>query len=246
MLSVFICEDDLRECEQLQKIIEEYILIEDLDMRLALSSQSPDDIIKYVAMSPSLGLYFLDVELSHNLDGITLAERIREYDPRGFIVFITSHAQKLQLTFQYKVEAMDFIVKGDPTLSKRICECIDNAYNKYKSGAPSHTKVLPIRLPGNRYAYLDFTKIICFKTSETVKHKIEARCEDRFIEFYGSLNDIEQSLDSNFYRCHKSFIANLTKVKEFDKKHLKLYMWGGTECWVSKKKAGELVARLSE
>ena len=38
------------------------------------------------------------------------------------------------MTFQYKVEALDFVVKDDFTqIRNRICECMANAIEKYKN-----------------------------------------------------------------------------------------------------------------
>ena len=45
------------------------------------------------------------------MNGVALAQRIRQIQPCCFIVFITSHSEMSLRTFQYKAEALDFIVK---------------------------------------------------------------------------------------------------------------------------------------
>lgn len=107
MLSIFVCEDNNEQREKFTKIIQNLILIENFDMELKLSTSKPDDILDYLAENDVSGLYFLDIDLKSSINGIELASMIRQYDPRGFIVFITTHSEMSYLTFIYKVEAMD-------------------------------------------------------------------------------------------------------------------------------------------
>ncbi len=103
-------------------------------MKLLISTDNPEELIEQLKKSENTGLYFLDIDLKSSKNGLMLAKEIREYDPRGFIVFITSHSEMSFITFQYKVEALDFILKNDPhQLQHRICECIENV-NSTPSG----------------------------------------------------------------------------------------------------------------
>ena len=44
---------------------------------------------------------------------------------------MTSHSEMSLLTFQYKVEALDFIVKDDPqNIQRRIAECMEKAIQR--------------------------------------------------------------------------------------------------------------------
>ena len=49
------------------------------------------------------------------MNGIKLGSEIRKHDPVGNIIFVTSHSELTYLTFVYKVAAMDFIFKDDPS-----------------------------------------------------------------------------------------------------------------------------------
>lgn len=134
MLNVIICEDNENQRKRITKFIEDSIMIENLDMKIALSTENPMEIIEYLNKNEISGLYFLDVDLQSDINGIKLAEVVREYDPRGFIVFVTTHAEMSYLTFLYKVEAMDYIIKDNIEIIKdRIHQCILNAHKKYSS-----------------------------------------------------------------------------------------------------------------
>jgi len=141
VLKIFICEDNKVQREKFENIIENIIIIENYDMDLQLSTEDPFEIINYLKSNNTSGLYFLDVDLHSDINGIQLAEKIREYDPRGFIVFITTHAEMSYLTFLYKVEAMDYIIKDNyNNIQQRISECKKMPIINIKAKYPTFKK----------------------------------------------------------------------------------------------------------
>ncbi|EOH8714631.1 response regulator, partial [Enterococcus faecalis] len=110
MLSVIICEDNPKQRKRIETIIKNYIMIEDLDMELTLSTDDPQQVLEHVKDDPKqVRLYFFDVDLQHELSGIALAYEIRKIDNIGKIIFVTTHSEMSYLTFTYKIEAMDYI-----------------------------------------------------------------------------------------------------------------------------------------
>jgi two-component system response regulator AgrA len=208
-------------------------MIENLDMKLALSTESPNDILDYLSNNEGTGLYFLDIDLKSTINGIQLAEKIREFDPRGFIVFITTHAEMSYLTFIYKVEAMDYIIKDNyDNIRERIHQCITNANTKYSSKTTELQKNFTIKVD-DKIINVEYDKILFFETSKNI-HKVVLHAENRQVEFYAQMKEIEDKLDSDiFYRCHKSFIVNKNKIKEIDVKNRIAYMSNGEECLIS-------------
>ena len=232
MLNVFICEDNPAHHARIEKCVADYIMIEDLDMRIAVSTGDPDEIIARIEKSPATGLYFLDVDLNGELNGIQLAEKIRRLDPRGYIVFITVHADDMQLTFKYKVEALDYIVKGDfIEVDKRIRECIANVYEKYTSKADRNKFV--IKIADNRIIALDADKILFFETVKTAPRKISVYSTDSRYEFYGRLDDVERSLGGGFVRCHRSYVVNVRNIGTLNLSANKIIMRDGSFCYMS-------------
>lgn len=240
MLKVFICEDNINEQEKFKKIVENIIIIENYDMELALSTHNPYEILDSIKDTETSGIYFLDVDLNTTINGIQLAEQIRKYDPRGFIIFITTHAEMSYLTFIYKVEAMDYIIKDNfKNIQHRINECIRNAYTKYITKATDIQKVFSIKV-ADKIINIPYNKILFFETSPTI-HKIILHCENRQIEFYSKMKDLENMLDDSFCRCHTSFLVNKNNIKEIDKKNRVLYMINGEECLISTRGMKQLV-----
>ena len=201
-------------------------------MAIALSTENPNAVIDYLKNNTGSGLYFLDVDLKSNINGIHLAEKIREYDPRGFIVFITTHAEMSYLTFMYKVEAMDYIIKDNyNNIKERVHQCIINANSKYSLKVTDIQKNFTIKV-NDKFINIEYNKILFFETSKTT-HKIIIHAIDRQVEFYARMKEVEDKLDNSFYRCHKSFIVNKDKIKEIDTKNRIAYMINGEECLIS-------------
>ncbi|MBD7911171.1 MULTISPECIES: LytTR family DNA-binding domain-containing protein [Clostridium] len=242
MLKIFICEDDKIEKERLEKIIKNILIIENYDMDIELSTNDPFKIIDYLKSISVSGLYFLDVNLHSKINGIQLAEKIREFDPRGFIVFITTHAEMSYLTFLYKVEAMDYIIKDNyNNVAQRIRDCIINSNSRYTCKSPTIQEVFSIRV-NDKIINVDFNDIIFFETSSTI-HKITLHSTSRLIEFYGKMKEVENMLSDNFCRCHNSFIINKNKIKEIDKKNRIVYMINDEECLISTRGIKKLLSK---
>lgn len=240
MLNIFICEDNLIQQNKFKKIISDIISTHNYDMEIVLATPNPYDVIDYLKSTPTSGMYFLDVDLNSDINGIQLAEKIRKYDPRGFIIFITSYAEMSHLTFLYKVEAMDYIIKDTyANIKKRIADCIKNANEKHKTTLNMSQDFFSLK-SNDKIINVNFNDIIFFETSSTI-HKIILHCCNRQIEFYGKMKEIEEKLDKRFCRCHNSFIVNMDKVKEIDKKNRIAYMINDEECLISTRGIKKLI-----
>ena len=160
----------------------------------------------------------------------------RKYDPRGFIVFITTHSEMSYMTFIYKLEAMDFILKDDEEeMKKRVYQCLMNADERFASKANALQTNYTIKT-GDKRITIDFNDIMFFETSAN-NHKVILHCTNRIIEYNARIKDIEKELDSRFYRCHRSFLVNKNNIKEIDIENRIAYMVNGEECLVSARQA---------
>ena len=72
-------------------------------------------------------------------------------DPRGFIVFITAHGELSHMTFQYCIEAMDYIVKDYPErIPDRIKQCLFHAKDLISSKNNTIHKVISLTFGENK------------------------------------------------------------------------------------------------
>ena len=232
MLNIFVCEDDAVQRKSIVQIIKNTVLIEELDMLLILDTPNPYELLETVKTSQNTGIYFLDIDLKCDMNGMKLAQQIRLYDPRCFIIFVTSHSELSYMTFQYRVEAMDFVLKDSPAEAKvKIRECLLNALERYTLQTNKTHKVYTIEI-GDRRISVDYNDILFFETSSNI-HKVILHAKDRQIEFSSTIKELEKILDDTFVRCHRSFLVNKNNIQEIDTKNRIIYFVNGETCLMS-------------
>ena len=113
MIPVYICDDELPIRKNLEQIVGNQILILDSDMGPVRALEDPEELLVLQRQDSVPAIYFLDIDFPGKMSGLELAQKLRQYDPRGFIVFITAHNDLAFETFRLRLEALDYIVKGD-------------------------------------------------------------------------------------------------------------------------------------
>jgi len=259
-ISIFICEDDPAYLSQITKYVENHISIKNLAMSVVCSTSNPADIIDYLKQAGKekiSGLYFLDLELKSEINGIQLAQQIRDYDPLGCVVFITADADSYKLTFEYKVEALDYITKGDFDLGTRIRRCIESAHDKLTTSTPQQDNFVfklardakgimgSFKFVQNSIISVPSKDILCFDTSSGKKHLIVLYTADSRFEFRGNISDIESEMDeSRFYRCQRTLIVNLGRLRSINASQQNVTFDTGVEIDVAPRQIKKLVERL--
>ncbi|WP_207741143.1 LytR/AlgR family response regulator transcription factor [Paraclostridium bifermentans] len=230
-MKIFICEDNEKQLDALVKIVNRYIDFNDFDLKLEMATSNPEDILEYLDENKTIGLYFLDVDLKNDINGIELASRIRQYDLCGKIIFVTTHPELSYLTFMYKVEAMDYIVKDNSNRFKdKINECIEIAYDRYiKENNPNRQTFI---IQEGKKQIKIYTDEIKFIESSSTPHKLILHMDNRQIEFYGKIKYME-NICEELYRCHQSYVVNINNILEIDKKSREIIMDNGEVCYVS-------------
>lgn len=243
-LRVIICEDDIAQRQFIKNEILKNASFHSPSVEVVLATSNGEEVISYIKHSPA-DCYFLDIELEGSMNGLELASLIRDKDPLANIIFLTTFADKLKLTFTYKIAAMDYIVKSADKkhLSLSITDALRTAYKRYIClGQKSDSKVLQIKI-GESIKNIKFEDIYYFETSPTA-HKIKLHSKNGIYEYYGKLKDMEQ-LDERFCRCHNSYLINIDHLMQFTPKSRMLVMSNGHECLVSYRHSKNIRSRSS-
>lgn len=241
MLEIFICEDNVAQRNHLEQLIQQTILLNDWEMTLRLSTGNPLEILNYLKEQPQThGVYFLDVDLNTEMDGIQLGATIRNQNPHGKIIFITTHDELLPLTFQYKVEAMDYIAKDNQDeMKQRVTAALRQAYQHYVT--TSQRLEEPIRFEiGSQVRFIDCSEVMFIETTPGNSHKLILHLRNGSVSFLGNLKEIEQ-LSPAFYRVHKSFVANKQNIREIDQLNRELIFSNGEKCFVGRRQLKQLI-----
>lgn len=245
MIPIYLCEDDKNQLQIWHRVITNAILISEWDMNIKATATTPSDLLEKIdKQKPENAVYFLDIDLKSNINGIELASEIRKYDPRAFIVFVTTHDEMALYTLKIKVEPLGFIIKESSDFSQQIVECLQNVYEKYQVPNNSVTDVLSIQTECKVFI-IPFDDIYYIEPSAQ-SHKICLHKAHERIEFSSSLINIQKKLDDRFAQCHKAFIVNCNHIRRIDKKNYTIYFDNGMQCPCSVRLCNPLCRLLAE
>ena len=245
MLKVFICENDPVQKEKLEKLIENYIFIEESDMEITLSTENPQVLLDYVEQHKiTMGLYFLDIDLGHELTGISLGKKIRELDITGKIVFITTHGELMHLTFTYLIEAMDYIVKGSEfeEIERKVVSCLNVAHKRFIEASQTQESEIFVAKIGTHRKLIPLEDIMFFKTGES--HKLVIHMKSGQLEFRGAMKEVLDT-SNKFLRVHNSYVVNMDNIEFVDYNNRELKMTNGERCLISIKGLKDLSKKIA-
>lgn len=230
MLPIYLCEDDeqIRAAERVW--IEKQILMEGLDMEIALCTGNPEELLDCLARRPRQGIYFLDVELKgSSMDGFRLGQEIRKTDARGFLVYVTGFPDLAFETFRYHLEALDYICKQDSgQMYEGLTRCLKVIAGRVGREQGEQQAYFTVKtLDMIRHIPLD--EILYFTTSGRT-HRIELHARQERLDFIGSMQDLEQSLGQRFVRVHRAYLVRLDQIARIDLKAKEIILKNGVHC----------------
>lgn len=243
-MNIFVLEDNLIQQQRLEQFIREITVKNQIVYKNLFSFSKPNGLLEAVRNTIGHQIYFLDLEIDgEERKGLEVAQKIREIDPYGTIVFVTTHSELAPTTFSYKVSALEFIEKDleEDQFKKKVEDCLILAYSKRH--VPVNKDTFKFM---NKYTFfqIPFSDIYYFETSET-NHKIRLISRNKIVEFYASLKDIE-IMDSRFLRCHRAFVINMDNVNDVDSKKKKIFFPNNQECPVSRRLLATTIKKIRE
>lgn len=226
MIDIFVCEDNYKQLNEIVSYINNYVLIENLDMELKLATSDPYRILNYLEKNDiEKSLYFLDIGLSSDIDGIELAKKIRKNDFDSKIVFITTHSEMVFLTFKYQIEALDYILKDFPDeIQGKVTRAIDLCNEQFQKKESKSEEYYQIKT-GDQLKSVKISDILFFESSP-VPHKVIVHLMNGQFEFYNTMKEIEAE-NEKFFRCHKSYVVNVDNVESINRQTREITMSDG-------------------
>ncbi|HHX69777.1 MAG: LytTR family DNA-binding domain-containing protein [Miniphocaeibacter sp.] len=228
MQKIYICEDDITQLQELKEYITNFTLLQGYDMAVDLATTNPDELIEHINKNKVLGgIYFLDINLHHQLTGFSLGNKIKQIDEASKIIIVTGYEEFSNLTFKYKVEAMDYILKSNPVnMKKRISECLNTIVERAVENPNISRNVFKFK-DGDIIRFINYKDIMFFETS-TTPHKIKIHLDNGIIEFYGKIKEIANE-ELGLIKCHESIVVNKYNISEINRKTRTITMKNGEE-----------------
>lgn len=241
MIGIYLCDDEDMIRHQIQTALEWKICIEDYDMKVVCSTASAQELLDVVKNNQQ-GIYFLDVELKDaEWDGFRLGRELRRRDPHGTLIYITSYGDLAWRTFQYHLEAFDYIVKRPEPIGPSVAQCLEAIHTRLLAERQAPTEMFTLRT-GEMVRHVPLHDILFFESAPT-PHHVFLHTPGSRMDFLGSLNELEIRLGDLFIRTHRAYLVAADKIEATDLKNNKLWA-GGHECLLSRSGKAKLRKRI--
>lgn len=205
-IRAFIVEDEPLALQRLERLLQEDGRVE----VIGKASDYQEALEAILAQKPEL--VFLDIRLP-NRTGIDLAKEIIAKGLEPYFVFTTAYGEYALEAF--KVNAVDYLLK--PYSKEDISGAIDKVLarrsnlreviNLIKTEKP----IIPAKL-GNKVVFLHPEDIYYVQAELS---EVVVRTKEGTLPLSKKLYEIEEELRPyNFFRVHRSYLVNLSKVKE--------------------------------
>ncbi|MDR0447151.1 MAG: LytTR family DNA-binding domain-containing protein [Treponema sp.] len=205
-MNILICDDIDSEVQNLEKAIK----ASDFKGNIICFNKGAD-ALSCLLSEAKIDVCFLDV-LMPQMDGITLARKMRGANYRGEIVFLTT--TKEYAVDSYDVKAYSYLLK--PPNAAKVAQILKEIESMHKAqdtaGITVTTKTM------KRFLFFHEISFV-----EVMGKKVYFRLLDGGdIEIYTALYEILPVLlaDSRFVQCHRSFVVNLDAVLKIQGKEV--------------------------
>lgn len=223
MIIVAICEDERYILEELRRKVEKYINRKSLDASIK-TFMSGEELLK---AKKKFDIILLDLMLP-GIDGLEVA---RQISCRSRIIFVTSYRE-------YAVEAFDanavhYLVK--PVTEERLFLALDRAINQTEQ---MDNQSLTLMKSGKTQVIFIRDILYC----EVFNHQVRIHTVHGTYDYFGTLDMLETKLDERFFRCHRSFVVNMSCVAGQEKGVA--ILTNGEKIFISRRKQTDFIQRL--
>lgn len=213
-----------------------------LEWSIALSTEKCQAVEDFAAVAPPDTVYLLDIQLEDEKNGIQLRRSIHELDPDGYIVYVSAYEQ-------YALEccrshAFDFLLK--PWTSKQLMDCLRAIHQdmllRSAAGSASPDSHITVTM-GSRILQLRQEDVLYLsKEHNNVTYHLR---DGGTLQCRTSFGRISRQLQpGRFLQIHKSYIVQLSAIREINWSDGSVCLTAGVELPVSRRRAGELRAAL--
>ena len=222
-----VCDDENNLREKIKRMITE--------QRADCAVDLYDSGESMLTASKVYDIYFLDIQMA-GISGMETATRIRKREAEevlneSIIIFITSFTEFWGDAFD--VKAYHYLVK--PIDSKKFNAVFTRASADYLSKKAKAEKYILIKSKDSYHKIL-LDDIYYF---ESQGKKVEIVTKSGATTHYGKMQDLEKTLGSSFYRCHRCYIVNLEHITKYNA--TTIWLKNGNSIFLAHKKYNEFV-----
>lgn len=195
-IQVLIIDDEIISLENSKQKISLYVPIENI--HVATNSIEVMRILK----SKPIDMAFIDLEMP-GTDGFTIANYVKETQPKAKFAFLTGHAEMGAKSYDY--DALDFLCKPVDVLR------LKKTFEKYEKTLSTGNVSNQIAIETSNGFVLVSPNDIRYIAKEN--RKVVIYCENAEYVVKSSLDEMETIFsDFNLYRVHQSYLVPLKNI----------------------------------
>lgn len=196
---IIICDDDevlvnrLKNKVEiaLQNIKEDNSKYQDLKTNIEVFTDALR-LIGYTQVTDiSNAIFFLDIELNQDQNGVNIAEKIRQSNPNAQIIFVTAYDKYAPLTYRRRIGAIDYINKSesDVEIMKRLNETLLDALENLENAENNRNNQFLYKI-GRRTQQINQSDVVYIMNS-SIQHKVVMLTKHGEAEFRGNISQIK-------------------------------------------------------
>ena len=200
-MQITICDDEV----SMVHILEEKIkrLLPDAVIEKYLSGE------ELIASGSKPDILFLDIQMP-GIDGMETAKRFRQDNEDMILIFVTAAEEYVFQAFD--VGAFHYLVK--PFSDEKFKQVVTKAIHTVKrsSRLEEDKKYIMVQTAGSHIKI--FLRDIVY--AEVYNRKVIIHTRNTDIEYYGKLQELSDTVGTDFFRTHRAYLVNFRYVQKYD------------------------------
>ena len=230
MVNFALCDDNVNILDRLEKMLENIFTKNNFDAHVTFKSTNSTDMIDFISKN-KVDVVLLDINLKSNKSGLELAKAIRNMHRNTYIIFTTGHLEYAMVA--YKFRTFDYLAK--PITYDRLEDTIIRLFEDINTAPKRYIKI------DNKNTLVDAAEVIYIKRDGI---KLVFHTANRDYETYSSFNKFQDKLPKNYMRCHKSYVANISQIRDVEPVSGVITFNDGSTCDIGPKYKSELLEVL--
>lgn len=199
MINIAICDDEKYILDKIKKLVFDFFHRKNVEITVSQFG-SGEELLRH---NKNIDILFLDIQMD-GIDGMETARKMRSQNYKGYLIFITVLKEMVFQSFE--VQAYDYLVKPIEECFEKTMERLFSAMQNAKDASLLVQK----RYESNIIAFDDI--VFC----EIIDKKIYLHLKtEEVIDYYDRIENLETKLDGRFFKCHRSYLINLSHLKSY-------------------------------
>lgn len=200
MINIAICDDEKYILDKIKKLVFDFFHRKNVEITVSQFG-SGEELLRH---NKNIDILFLDIQMD-GIDGMETARKMRSQNYKGYLIFITVLKEMVFQSFE--VQAHDYLVK--PIEEEYFEKTMERLFSAMQN-AKDASLLVQKGYESNIIAFDDI--VFC----EIIDRKIYLHLKtEEVIDYYDRIENLETKLDGRFFKCHRSYLINLSHLKSY-------------------------------